>query len=134
MPRRRQRPGLGLAVADHAGDDQVGVVERRAESVAERVTELAAFVDAARRFGRHMAGNAAGEAELLEELEQAVLVLGDLVVNLGVGAFEVDVGKHRRSAVAGAGDVDHVEVVLLNDPVEVGVDEGLPRRRSPVAQ
>ena len=27
VPRRRERPGLGLAVADDAGDDQVGVVE-----------------------------------------------------------------------------------------------------------
>jgi len=36
--------------------------------------------------------------------------------------------------VAGAGDVDHVEVVLLDDAVEVNVAEVLPRRRAPVAE
>ena len=48
MPRGGQRAGLRLAVADDAGDDQIGVVERGAEGVAERVAELAAFVDRAR--------------------------------------------------------------------------------------
>ncbi len=35
VPARRERAGLGLTVADDAGDDQVGVVERGAEGVRE---------------------------------------------------------------------------------------------------
>ena len=38
VPRRRQRPGLGLAVADHAGDDQIRVVEGGAVRVATAST------------------------------------------------------------------------------------------------
>jgi hypothetical protein len=45
LPRGRQRPGFRFAVADDAGDDQIGVVERRPEGVAERIAQLAAFVD-----------------------------------------------------------------------------------------
>ena len=52
LPRALERPGLGLAVADDAGDQQVGVVERRAEGVHERVAELAALVDRARAWAR----------------------------------------------------------------------------------
>ena len=48
VPARGERPGLGLAVADHAGHDQVGVVERGAVGVRQRVAELAALVDRAR--------------------------------------------------------------------------------------
>ena len=48
VPARRERPRLGLAVADDAQDEQVGVVERGAERVRERVAELAALVDRAR--------------------------------------------------------------------------------------
>ena len=33
MPAGRERAGLSLAVADDAGDDQIGVVERGAEGV-----------------------------------------------------------------------------------------------------
>jgi hypothetical protein len=36
--------------------------------------------------------------------------------------------------VAGARQVDHVEAVLLDDPIEVDIDETLPRRGAPVAQ
>ena len=60
----RQRAGLGLAVADDAGDDQVRVVEGRAVGVRQRVAELAALVDRAGRLGRDVAGDAAGEREL----------------------------------------------------------------------
>ena len=35
MPARRQRSGLRLAVADDAGDDQVGIVEGGAVGVRE---------------------------------------------------------------------------------------------------
>ena len=48
MPGRRERPGLRFAVADDARDDQLGVVERRAEGMAQRIAELAAFVDRSR--------------------------------------------------------------------------------------
>ena len=72
MPGRRERAGLGLAVADDAGDDQVGIVECGAIGVHQRVAELAALVDRARRFRRGMARNAAGKRELPEQLAQAV--------------------------------------------------------------
>ena len=55
-------------------------------------------------------------------------------IDLAVGALEVGVAHDRRAAVPGAGDVDHVEVVLLDDPVQVRVDEVLPGRRAPVAE
>ena len=68
VPARGERAGLGLAVADHAGDQQVGVVERGAVGVRERVAELAALVDRARRLRRDVARDAAGERELPEQL------------------------------------------------------------------
>ena len=36
VPARRERTGLGLAVADDAGDEQIGIVERGAVGVRER--------------------------------------------------------------------------------------------------
>jgi len=35
MPRRRERAGLRFAIADHASDDEIRVVEHGAEGVAE---------------------------------------------------------------------------------------------------
>ena len=101
--------GLGLAVADHAGDEQVGVVEGGAEGVHERVAELAALVDRARRrhadvardparASRTGAPAAAGPPSSAETSR----------VDLRVGALEVDVGDDRRAAVARAGDVEHL--------------------------
>ena len=45
MPAGGERPRFRLAVADDAGDDQVGVVERGPVGVAQGVAEFAAFVD-----------------------------------------------------------------------------------------
>ncbi len=39
VPGRREWAGLGFAVADHAGDDQVRIVQRRAIGVHQRVAE-----------------------------------------------------------------------------------------------
>ena len=92
-------------------DEQVGVVERRAVGVDERVAELAALVDRARRLGRDVARDAAGEGELPEQPPQALLVGRHVGIDLGVGALEVGVGHEAGAAVAGAGDEDRVEVV-----------------------
>ena len=110
VPGGGERAGLGFAVADAAGDDEVGVVEGRAEGVRERVAELAAFVDGAGSFGRAVAADAAGEGEVAEEREHALGILTALGVDLGVVAFEIAVGERGGRAVAGAGDVDDVEV------------------------
>ena len=55
MPAGGERSGLGLAVADDAADEEIGVVERGAVGVGERVAELAALVDRAGRLGRDVA-------------------------------------------------------------------------------
>ena len=127
-------PGLGLAVADDAEDDEVRVVERRPVGVAERVAELAALVDAARRLGRHVAADAARERELAEQGGHPGLVAGDVRIDLAVGALEIGVGHRRRSAVPGPDDPDRVQVARPDHPADVGVDEVEPRRRPPVAE
>ena len=134
MPGGGERAGLGFAIADHHGDDEVGVVEGGAEAVGEAVAEFAAFVDGAGSFRRAVAADAAGKGELLEELLQAVGVLALLGIDLGVDAFEIAVGERGGRAVAGAGDVDQVEVVLLDEAVEVDPDEGLAGVGAPVAE
>ena len=75
-----------------------------------------------------------GKENCLNSRFMPSLVLGDVRVELAVGPFQVRVGHDARAAVAGAGDVDHVQVVLLDDPVQVDVDEVQPRRGAPVAQ
>ena len=67
MPGGGKRPGLGLAVADHAGDDQVGIVEGRAEGMRQRIAEFAALVDRAGHVRRGVAWNAARKGELPEQ-------------------------------------------------------------------
>ena len=126
VPRRRERSRLGLAVADDAGDDQVGIVEGRAVGVGDRVAELAALVDGAGSLWRRVAGDAAREGELLEEDADALLVFRDVGIDLAVRPLEVRVGDHAGTAVPGAADVDHVEVVRLDHAVQVHVDEVHP--------
>ncbi len=101
MPAGGQRPRLGLAVADDASDDQIGIVEGCSIGVRQRVAQLATFVHRAGRLRGDVAWNSAGERELLEEPLQARLVLADVGVNLAVGPFQVGVGDQCRPSVPG---------------------------------
>ena len=133
LPCGRQRAGFRFTVADNAGNDQLRIVERRAEGMAQGIAQLAAFVDRTGRCRRHMAGNAARKRKLLEQLFQPGFVLRNVRVHLGPGAFEIHIANQGRAAVTGTGDIDDVQIMLFDHPIEVNIDEILARRRSPMA-
>ena len=58
----------------------------------------------------------------------------DIRIDFAVGALKVSIAHDRRAAVSGAGDINHVEVIFLDDPVQVRVNEILPGRRAPMPQ
>jgi hypothetical protein len=80
-----------------------------------------------------MAGNPAGKRELLEQHFQPGFVLRDVRINLAVGAFEISIAHQRWTAMTGTGDVEHVQVILLDDPVQMHIDEVLAWGRAPVS-
>src|SRR6516162_5313076 len=61
VPGCRQRPGFGLAIADHAGNDEVRVVEYRAERMTQRITQFAALVNRSRALWRCVTRDSAGK-------------------------------------------------------------------------
>ena len=60
LPRALERSRLGLAVADHTGHEQVGIVERRAERVDERVAQFPSLMDRSRRGHTDVTRNPSG--------------------------------------------------------------------------
>ena len=134
MPGGGERAGLGLAVADDARDDEVGVVERRAVGVRQAIAELAPLVDRARRLRRDMRADVPGEGELLEELLHPLVVLALIRIDLRVRAFEIGGTKHARGAVTRTGHEDHVQVVALDHAIEMRPHERERRARAPVAK
>ena len=134
MPASGQGAGLGLAVSRHHERNQVRVIVDRPVGVGDTVAEFAPFVDAAGRFGRSVAANSAGERELLEETLHPFQIFSLVRIDLGVGALEVALGQDRRGPVTRAGNVDRVQVVLVDKPVEVDVGETLAGVGAPVPQ
>ncbi len=108
MPGGGRRPGLGFAVADDAGHEQIGVVQRGAEGRAQRVAQFAPLVDRAGNRRAEVAGKPTrpgeGAHEALETVS-AVIVLG---VELAERPLQVEVGQVGGGAVAGTGDQEHV--------------------------
>ena len=111
-----------------------GIVEGGAIGMRQRIAQFAAFVNRAGRFRRDMAGNAVGPGELAKQPLQSVPAALDRRIALGVGAFEIAVRHDARAAVAGTNDVDHVQIVLLDQPVEVDIEEVQSRRRAPMTE
>src|SRR5215471_16787404 len=134
MPARRQRSSFRFAVADDAGNDQIGVVEGCSVGVRDRIAELTAFVYRTWRLRRYVAGDATGERKLGEQALHALFVARDVRINLTVGSLEIGVRDQAGPAMPRAGNVDHVEVVLLDHPVQVNVDEIETGCGSPMTQ
>jgi len=102
--------------------------------MAERIAKFAALVDRARALRRCVAGNSSGKRKLNKELPKPSLILADVGIDLAVSALEISVAHDGRAAVPGARDVNHLEVVFFDDPVQVYVNEVPPRGRAPVSQ
>ncbi len=100
----------------------------------ERITQFAPFVDRARCFRRGMAWYSAGEGKLAEEPFHARFIFADCGIDFGIGALQIGVGHHARPAMAGAANIDHIGVALLNNAVEMRIDEIEAGCRAPMAE
>jgi len=109
-------------------------VEGSAVGVGDGVPQLAALVDRARHLRCHMARHTARERELREEPRHPARVERHMRVHLGVGLLEPRVRDRGGTPVAGTEDVDHVEIVLPDDPVQMRGDEVQSGRRSPMTE
>ncbi len=134
LPRTFERSGFSLAVTDDTRDEQIRIVEDGAERVHQRIAELTALVDRTGRRRAHVARHTARRRELPEEAPHPPPVLCDLVVYLGVRAFEPHVREHRRTAVTGPGDEQHRTAAVADQTVEVHVEQIQAGRRPPVAE
>ncbi len=98
MPARRERTRFGFSISHDARHDQVGVVERGTEGVADRVPELAALVDGTRSLRSDVTGHSTGEGELAEQALHA----------LAVSASPTSTSRYRRlRARRSRGSRDH---------------------------
>src|ERR1700690_1473361 len=81
-----------------------------------------------------MTGNSSGKRELEKELPKPCLILADVGINLAVGAFKVSVTDHSRPPMPGTGNVNHVEVIFFDDPVQMRVNKILAGCCAPVTE
>src|SRR5215468_8272308 len=133
VPRSSQRTCLGFTIPDHCRDDQIWIVKGGAARVRQNVTQLATFVDRAGCFGSAVTADTAGKRKLFEEPRQAVNVLAFLWINLRVGSFNVNRPQHAGRAVTGTSHVNHVEVELLYDAIQMGIYKGERRTGAPMS-
>ncbi len=81
-----------------------------------------------------MRTDAAGKRELPEKAAHAGFVLAAVGINFRVMTLEVAVGQRGGRAMARACDIDHVQIELPDEPVQMDQQEALPRVRAPMAQ
>src|SRR6266478_1463207 len=134
VPACCQRSSFCFAVTDNTTNDQIRIIERGPVSVRDRVTKFAAFVNRARSLRRDVTGNSSGKRELLEEALQAFFVLRDVRIDFAVGAFEICVRYEAGTAVSRSGDVNGIEIMLLDQAIQMYIDEVQSGCCAPVAK
>src|SRR5262249_52794709 len=132
MPARRQRARLSLAIAHDTADQEVRIIKSGTIGVRDRVSELAALMNGPRSFGGNVARDAARKRKLPEELLHSFFRRADIGIKLAIRSLEVRVRHQPGTSVTGAGNVDRVQIVLPDEPVEMDVDEVETRGRAPV--
>ena len=133
MPGGCQGAGFRFPVTDHAGNDQPGIVKSGAKGMTQGITQLAPLVNRSGSRRGHVARDTAGKGKLLEQLLESGFILGHVGVHLTPGAFQVHVAHDCRATVTGSGDVEHIQVILVDHPVQMHVDEILAGCRAPMA-
>src|SRR5215471_10891487 len=81
-----------------------------------------------------MARNSAREGELSEQALHALFIKRNIRIDLAIGPLKVGVRDQTGTAMPGPRDVDHVEIALLDHPIQVNVDKIQARRCSPMAE
>jgi len=89
-------------------------------------------VDGARRLGIDMAGKAASGASARNEGMKSLGILGAFRVELRQRAFNPEIGQYTGYAMPASNDVNHVEVMLLDETIQVRVDQRQCRTSAPV--
>src|SRR5262249_7870518 len=134
MPTGGEWTGFRLAVADHYEGEQVRMVVRRTVSVRDAVSQFTTFVDASGCFRSGVAANPARKGELFKEALHSREVFTLLWINLRISSLQVRLRQDSWCTMSRPRDKNCVQVILVDQPVEVNVSEGLPRIRAPVAQ
>src|SRR6266446_276627 len=134
MPTRGERTSFRLTVADDAGHDQIRIVECRAVCMDEAITEFAPFMDRPGSFRRDMTWDAVRPGELPKEPLQPVSAALDIRKALRVGPFEIAMRDQPRTAMTGTDDINHVQIVFFDQPVQVYVNEVEPGRGAPMPE
>src|ERR1700722_20212099 len=98
------------------------------------VAKFSAFMDRPRRFRSAMTPDASRKRKLPEEFLKPLRILAFFRIHLRVGSFEVSRTENSRSAMPRAGEEDHVQIVFLDKPVQMNVDERQSRARAPMSQ
>src|SRR5262245_41338219 len=82
----------------------------------------------------YMACNAGWTGDLGEEPLHLLFVLRDRRINLAIRAFQVGIRDEARATVPWSGNIDDVQIAILDDAIEVHIDEVQAWRRAPVAE
>src|SRR5277367_2662527 len=132
MPRGCKRTCFRLTVPYRDGDDEIRIVERCTVRVGNGVAKLTAFVNRTRRLWSAVRAYSSRKRELAEEFEHASFV-GTLVrINLRVMALEIAVSKRGRRTMTRTGNVEDIQIVFLDEPIQMYPNKGLAGIGSPV--
>src|SRR6185312_8324326 len=89
-------------------------------------------MDGTRRLRCAVTADTSRKRELFKEPAHALCILRFVGIDLRVCSFEIGVREGRRGSVPGARNVDHVQIVFFDQPVQVDPNETLTWVRSPM--
>src|SRR5437588_11635695 len=106
-----------FTIPDDSYNNQIRIVEGSPEGMGKDVPQLASFVNGAWSGNTDMAGDSSRGRELAKQVAHPLTILRDLWIHFRVGSFEVHVREDRRSTVSWPSEIDHIEIMFLDESI-----------------
>src|SRR3984957_20260158 len=100
----------------------------------QAIPQLASFMDRPRRLRRAVASDPTWKRKLLEELLQSSNIFSLVRIHLRIDALKIAVRQRRRGPMSRPGDINQIQIVLLDQTVQMHPHKRLSGVRTPMSQ
>ena len=125
---------LRFAIADHAGNQQAGIVECGTVRMRQGISQLSAFMNGSGSLRSDMTRNTTGKRELAKETPHSLTITADIRIYLAVRPVQPGIRQNCGTTVARPPDTKSIETTRLDHTVEMGMDKIQSGRGAPVTK
>ena len=133
QPTSHQWSSFPFTITNYCRSNDIWIIQYSSSSVWKCVTKFSTFVDRSWCFRRRVWSNSSREWEDLTQVFETFFILRNTWIQFSVWTIQVWIRYHYLPTMTWSFNVEHIQVVFIDGPVQVSIDKVLPRYCTPVS-